>query len=144
MSKPIQEYTVEEILMVGGGNSAPLIWLLTATDEQLDEYIAKISGNEVLHRAAIAERDKRHFRHLKKPHWSTTPGFIVGFLAMVFAGIAAWPVIREWIQPSPSARTIASSPPPQSNSAPAKPLILRTSLPAIFLNPSTNVSTNSP
>jgi hypothetical protein len=39
-----------------------------------------------------------HLRELKKPHWTVTPGFWVAFAAMVFAAIAAWPVIREWVR----------------------------------------------
>jgi len=35
---------------------------------------------------------------LKKPHWSVTPTFIITFLAMLFAAIAAWPVIRGCVQ----------------------------------------------
>ena len=27
---------------------------------------------------------------LEKPHWTTTPGFWVGFLALILAGLAAW------------------------------------------------------
>jgi hypothetical protein len=73
MPKPIREYSVQEIFNVSG-NSTHLTWLLTATDEQLVEYIPEMSGNEVLHRAALAERDKRHFNRLKEPHWSITPG----------------------------------------------------------------------
>jgi len=38
---------------------------------------------------------------LKKPHWSLTPALIVAVLTMLLAAIAAWPVIRVWILPSP-------------------------------------------
>ena len=39
-----------------------------------------------------------HLRELKKAHWTLTPGFWVTVAAMVFAAIAAWPVIREWFR----------------------------------------------
>ena len=117
--------------------SAHLAWILEATDEQLDEYISKVGGNEVLHRAALSERARRQFKHLSKPHWTITPGFIIGFLAMVFAAIAAWPVIREWIQFAPPANTGANFQPPRSNSVPTTTATSSTSPPAVYVNPST-------
>ena len=112
--------TAKEILCVFG-DDAHRHWVAhEATDEQLDEYIAKISGNELLYRTALAEREKRHFKRLSQPHWTLGWGFIVSVIAMVFAGIAAWPVIREWFQPVPPEHKDSSSQPPQSNSAPTK------------------------
>lgn len=34
---------------------------------------------------------------LREPHWTMTPSFWVSVAAMIFAAIAAWPVIRAWI-----------------------------------------------
>ena len=36
----------------------------------------------------------------QKHHWTTTPGFWVSVLIMIFAGIAAFPVIRDKFWPS--------------------------------------------
>ena len=77
--------------------------------------------NNVIHKKAKAELLKRQIqreneRHidLKKPHWSLTPSFIVILLTMLFAAIAAWPVIRSWFQPSPSVNINSSFQSPQS------------------------------
>ena len=52
-------------------------------------------------------------RSAATPHWTVTPGFIIGVLAMVFAAIAAWPVIHDWLQKSPPRPTpILSTPMP--------------------------------
>ena len=32
-----------------------------------------------------------------EPHWTLGWGFWIGLTTMVFAGIAAWPVIRDWL-----------------------------------------------
>jgi hypothetical protein len=33
-----------------------------------------------------------------EPHWSTVPMFWVAVGALIFAAIAAWPVIRDWLK----------------------------------------------
>jgi hypothetical protein len=114
-------------------------WILSATDEQLDEYISETALNPHVHPFALAERQKRHFKHLSKPHWTTTPVFIVGFFAMVFAGIASWPVIQGWIRSSQPANKDASSQPQQSNSVPAKPKASQIVPPATNAAQSTNL-----
>jgi hypothetical protein len=76
---------------------------------------------EKRHEAAMKESERIHsaVQKLHKPHWSLTPSFVVIVLTMIFAAIAAWPVIREWFPVSQPANKDASSPPPQSNSTPA-------------------------
>jgi len=54
----------------------------------------------------------------ERVHWTITPGFIVGVLAMLFAALAAWPTVREWFQSVPPAHTNASSQSPRSDSVP--------------------------
>lgn len=114
-------------------------WILECTDEQLDEYILNTGGNERLHRMALAERQKRHFKHLSKPHWTMTPGFMVAFLAMVFAAIAAWPVIQRWIPASQPLNKDSNFQPPQSNSASVTPPKTQISPPATNAAPDTNL-----
>src|SRR2546429_5541654 len=63
---------------------------------------------------------KSSLNELKNPHWTLTPGFIVGFLAMIFAAIAAWPVIREWLPNERPLNKAANFQQLQSNSAAAK------------------------
>jgi hypothetical protein len=69
---------------------------------------------------AQASQIHDRLRELKKPHWSLTPSFIVLILTMVFAAVAAWPVIREWFQPVPSVGTKSIPQLPQSHSEPRK------------------------
>ena len=68
-----------------------------------------------LHKRKI-RRENEQLRELKKPHWSLTPSFVVLLLTMLFAAIAAWPIIREWFQSSPPAHINFSFQLPQSNS----------------------------
>ena len=88
-----------------------------------------VAEQHKLHQAQIAEAKllsdtsddklKSSIDGLRKPHWTMTPGFVVILLTMIFAAIAAWPVIREWFPVSQPANKAASFPPPQSNSTPA-------------------------
>jgi hypothetical protein len=114
-------------------------WVKESSNEQLDEYISVLNANENLHRLAMAERSGRQFKELSKPHWTITPGFIIGVLAMVFAGIAAWPVIRDWLPTSSPAHKDANFQQPQSNSMPAIGIASRTNSAAIYAEPKTNL-----
>ena len=96
------------------------------------------------HAALVAEQRTEHERlrasvqKLEEPHWSQTPGFWVAVLAMVFAGIAAVPVIHSWIPTSPRADKAASFPPLLSNSAPMTAPTIQTSKSAPSLIQGTN------
>ena len=63
---------------------------------------------------------------LRKPHWTLTPSFWVALAAMIFAAIAAWPVIQEWFRRAEPVHKVASSPPQQSNSTPSKSTTVQT------------------
>ena len=67
-----------------------------------------------LFKRQLKREDKRLIK-LKEPHWSLTPLFIVAILTMIFAAIAAYPIIKEWIQLSPSVNINSSSQLPQLN-----------------------------
>jgi hypothetical protein len=97
---------------------------------RLDEK-SKIEANK-RHEAAMEQSNRLHQEQmdnagklkssidgLKKPHWTLTPSFAVIVLTMIFAAIAAWPVIREWFPSSQPASKAASFQPLQSNSTPA-------------------------
>ena len=114
------------------------VWIIECTNEQLDEYILCMANGK-LNAIAVAERTKRQLNRLSEPHWTITPGFVIGVLAMVFAAIAAWPVIREWLPAALPSNTSANSPPPQSNSAPVKLTTSQTSPPVIYVAPDTNL-----
>jgi hypothetical protein len=66
----------------------------------------------------VAKLQVRSARKLERTHWTITPGFIVGVLAMIFAAIAAWPVIRPWFQAVPPDHTAANSQSPLPRSTP--------------------------
>jgi hypothetical protein len=114
-------------------------WVKNAPDDELDEYILLTVGNPSRHDLGKTERDKRHFKHLSKPHWTSTPVFIVGFLAMIFAGIAAWPVVRDWLPAAQPVHKDSSFQSPQSNSEAMKPVALETTPAPTNAAPSTNV-----
>src|ERR1700730_14353231 len=87
-------------------------WLRTASLEDVEGFIAGSSPVHSIHRHAINERDRRYALQAREPHWTVTPGFIIGFLAMVFAAIAAWPVVREWLLQRPAAHMNRAVPSP--------------------------------
>jgi cytoskeletal protein RodZ len=112
------------------GDRVHVAWQLKASDDELDEYISRMPPTLNVHKMARAERERRHFKRVSTPHWTMTPSFFVAFIAMIFAAIAAWPVIREWFQSAPPANKAANSQPPQSNSTPVTPPKTQTLPPA--------------
>jgi len=61
---PAKRKSVKEILRVPLYEPEHFTWIREATDDELDEYILGVSGNEAIHRMAVSERQKRHFKHL--------------------------------------------------------------------------------
>jgi Fe2+ transport system protein B len=109
-----------------------------------------VAEQHKLHQAQIAEAKllsdtsdeklKSSIDGLRKPHWTMTPGFVVVLLTMIFAAIAAWPVIREWLPDFQPVSKAASSQSQQSNSPPAPIAAQQMSLPA----PGETQDTNHP
>lgn len=70
------------------------------SDEALEQTIRTAGTGSPAHAAAYAEVQRRHnariVAHVFTPHWTLTSAFWVGVLILIFAAIAAWPVIREW------------------------------------------------
>jgi len=58
-------------------------WISEADDGQLDEYISRTATHtdDRSHKMALAERNRRHFKHLSKPHWTTAPNFWITLAA---------------------------------------------------------------
>ena len=112
--------TVQEIIATEDVNQTR-DWLTSASIGELTEFI-HIAGRWTKHSImtdfARAELSIRTAAASECVHWSVTPGFIVGVLAMLFAAIAAWPTVREWFQSVPPAHIDASSQSPPSNSVP--------------------------
>lgn len=105
-------------------------WITTATDDDLKAFLPMFVHNKRLYTHAKTILEDRRHRELKQPHWTLTPGFIIAFLAIVFAAIAAWPVIRDWLPKPEPAHKASSFQSPQSNSAPGILATNRTSKPA--------------
>jgi hypothetical protein len=69
------------------------------TDEQLEAVLNSGTYSAGLAAWELQRRQLESMKTALKPthHWTATPAFWVALIAMVFAAIAAWPVIREWI-----------------------------------------------
>jgi hypothetical protein len=96
-------------------------WITSASIPELKEFIhtgGRWTKHSIMTDLARAELAIRAAEASERVHWTITPGFIVGVLAMLFAAIAAWPTVREWLQSVPPAHTDASSQSPPSNSVP--------------------------
>jgi hypothetical protein len=95
-------------------------WIATASAAELQELIHAAAKNMLtmgyMLPAQMALEEK-----LAKPPWSMTPLLIVAIITMVFAAIAAWPVLREWIPPSSSAALPSATPSPAISSPSPSP-----------------------
>jgi hypothetical protein len=147
--------TVDEILREPDYGSTHRAWIVEATDEQLDEYIMRISGYEKLHRMASSEREKRHFNHLNKPHWTLTPTFGISVGIFIISGLILAVAVLSWMFPREPRKEIPISQPATvnqststyiatsvsapTNSPPMKAVIQQTPSPAIYELPHTNI-----
>lgn len=97
-------------------------WLSSASEEELREFrkLPHMQTGHVWYETANAALMVQIADRASRPHWTMTPVFWVTVLGMIFAAIAAFPEIRSWFQDASSSGKDASSPPPQSNSVPAK------------------------
>lgn len=140
--------TLQEILNTTD-DEAHRHWVrFEATRESLDEYILKTSNNEGKHRIGLAERERRQFEQLHKPHWSLPWTFWVT-VAVLIVAILAWLFPRTVEkETSPLGQGAYSNPAtlfytatPQTNATqpqPKSPIAPQTSPPAIYAMPSTN------
>lgn len=77
-------------------------------DDQLEKQIAGNTGH--LHDAAVHERQRRQMERLvtsavnqlSQPNAWTQWAVWIAIVTMLFAGIAAWPVIHAWFSAHPS------------------------------------------
>jgi hypothetical protein len=92
------------------------------SDAELEKLVDTVPFGHMHRINALEELNRRQLRAIAhaKPHWTLTPAFWVAVLAMVFAAIAAWPVVREFFQAAPTAAKAASSLQPQSQPTPSK------------------------
>jgi hypothetical protein len=92
-------------------------WAARASLQELDDRALEFSADAVPHRIISTERERRQFqissagderrfsdaaklqeKHFKILNRTFKPEFIVAFLAMVFAGISAWPIVLQWMR----------------------------------------------
>jgi hypothetical protein len=112
--------------------------LFDANDEALRDEIRrrndekKHSEMRQQHEATMQESKnlQSSVQKIGKPHWTLTPSFAVIVLTMIFAAIAAWPVIREWFSTSQPANKSHQFSLPQSNSTPTS--ITKTQAPPVL------------
>lgn len=90
------------------------------SEEDLEKYLDTAEYDTIGRDLAMQELMRRRLRLISKPHWTLTPGFWVILLAMIFAAIAAWPVIRDFFREPQAAGKAANSPQQQLQSTPSK------------------------
>ena len=66
------------------------------SDAELEEYLNIVPAGHLLRIVAYEELSRRRLRSIAAGHWTTTPAFWVTVAALIFAMIAAWPVLRGW------------------------------------------------
>src|SRR3990170_3769489 len=99
--------------------SLPTEDILKMSDAELEKYLDSAAFGTMGRNHAFEELTRRRLRSISKPHWTLTPAFWVIVATMIFASIAAWPVIRDFFQASPPASKAASSLQQQSQSTPS-------------------------
>jgi hypothetical protein len=72
-------------------------WLRAFKDDELDEFIENCSAASTAWQYGIAARERRSGDRLARPHLVAYWALVVAILSMIFAGIAARPVIRSWL-----------------------------------------------
>jgi uncharacterized protein YhaN len=105
-------------------NNSNKIHIVAAIEERKRRDSARVAEAErAHHQSAIESIEKLHLamQKLQKPHWTMTPNFWIALFAMIFAAIAALPVIREWIPVSQPANKAAGLQWQSTNSVQAKP-----------------------
>lgn len=73
-------------------------WLRTCTEAHLDEFIGVYSPGRKEHAWAIEERHRRAILMMQGSRPIERWFLAVMLVTMIFAALAAWPVIREWLR----------------------------------------------
>jgi cytoskeletal protein RodZ len=97
------------------------------SDSELEEILDRVGFRNMDRELINQELTRRRLRSMSKPHWTLTPAFWIAVAAMIFAAIAAWPVIQGWILSSPIADKAATVQPQQSQSTEPSPNKAKTS-----------------
>ncbi|MFH2060059.1 MAG: hypothetical protein ABIJ59_14310 [Pseudomonadota bacterium] len=70
------------------------------SDNELAELLKNSEFDSLARENVSTEINRRLLIQVKKPHWTQTPAFIISVAAMLFAAIAAFPIMRGCIQDS--------------------------------------------
>jgi hypothetical protein len=70
--------------------------ILRMSDAELESYVDAAPAGNLWRNFALEELSRRRLRSIEKGHWALTPTFWVIVATLIFAIIAAWPVIRGW------------------------------------------------
>lgn len=110
---------IQACMQVNTGNPSLELQASRVADTIHDEIYRR--DRERIHQQQLEKHSKvqQTVEALKKPHWTLTPSFWVAVFAMIFAAIAAWPVIREWIPAFQPGSKDSNFRLQQSNSTPA-------------------------
>ena len=80
---------------LGGSNPQEReAWIETACKSELLEVLKACEPHVPEYKLA----EKMLLIRLAEPHWALGPSFWVAVAAMVFAAIAAWPVVQAWLR----------------------------------------------
>jgi hypothetical protein len=115
--------TFDELKSTNASDAEWKAWLNTASLNELRDVMAVLDKHVPYYDFADKAFHVRLSESQKESHWTVTPGFIVGclamifgFVAMIFAGIAAWPIAKDWILPAPAAQKAGNAQLPKQDS----------------------------
>lgn len=111
------------------------MWLPGATDDEL-KWLSRQVINDVKREQLARELE---IRRVQKTHWTVTPGFVVLVITMAFAGIAAWPVIHDWISTVVKKGSVSESEPVLRKATTPAPI----RVPSIAVSPLPTQATSS-
>jgi len=100
-------------------------WLETASDKELRAVNLDLGDHLLSGTKGWLVQQELEIRTAKRHHWTLTPVFFIAFLTMIFAAIAAWPTIRDWISSSPNLKKDVGSgvvPVPRNAATPSPPV----------------------
>ena len=90
------------------------------SDEALRQEYFRTGGAGVI--ADLLQQEVAFRTARPKHHWSLTPALCIACLTMIFAAIAAWPIVKDWLWPlEPKAFRNELAPVPQTIGTPAQP-----------------------
>src|SRR5262245_53671129 len=121
LCKPVLNRKTPHEILLSQDSTEIHAWHVSATIDELHTYLRGVARHSTLADHARDALDIKLAALARKPHWTTAPMFWVTVLALIFAALAAWPVIRGWTQPAPSAHTDSNYQPQQPNSKPTLP-----------------------